>query len=350
MNRDPTKYCISVLNNYENDLWDEWVINYFKGSIYHNINWLKAMELNSGMKLQLLAVWPIKKEKIPLAILPVFNFKKWPLRAAFSPAPGCDTPYLGPLFKVDLDSHKNKLIIPEIQSALVDYLLNQGVNFIKLRTTPDQQDFRGFLWTGCQVRPQYEYEVNIGISANQLFQDFPGDTRTKIRRAQKYDQLEFQFGGIDCALEVFYLIRERFKEQGIQWQLKESYIKNIFKSFHPSKVQAVIAKYDGEAIGGLVFYKHNDSLVDWIGGVNPKQNISGLNELLHWKIIEWGQQNRCSTYNLGGANTMHLCKPKSKYSPELVNYSEITKGTSIYALINNIAKWPVIRNFLHKIK
>jgi hypothetical protein len=71
---------------------------------------------------------------------------------------------------------------------------------------------------------------------------------------------------------------------------------------------------------------------------------------MHWKIIEWGQKNNCTVYNLGGANTPHLCKPKLKYNPDLVLYSEVFKGNGLSEFINKSAKFPIVRNFLHKIK
>ena len=345
-----SKYIIRELNSSEIELWDSWVSFQFGGNIFYKLGWLRAMEQNSGMELKLLSAWPLVENKFPLALLPFFVMKKWPLHAVFSPPPGCDTPYLGPLYNNESGINKNKLILPDIQSAMASYFHNQGVNFIKLRTSPEHMDGRGFIWEGFRALPQYEYELLISDPKAKLLQGFPGDTRTKIRRAQKYEELEFEFGGIESALPVFHMIRERFSEQGIEWQLKEPFIKSIFRDFHPSHIQAVLATFSGEPIGGMIFFKDNNKLVDWVGGMNPKKNISGLNELMHWKIIEWGQKNDCSTYNLGGANTPHLCKPKLKYSPELVIYSEVIKGKNLALFINNSARNPVIRNILHKIK
>ena len=308
------------------------------------------MEKNSGMKLKLFSLWPPGNGQIPLVLFPLYIMRKLALYAAFSPPPGCDTPYLGPLYHNELTGNKNKMIVPEIQSAIVSHFHKLGFNFIKFRTSPGQPDNRGFLWKGFMVRPQYEYEFAINNKKDRLFQSFPGDTRTKIRRAQKYDELEFEFGGIENAVKVYTMVLERFREQDINWPVKESFIRAIFKEFHPENIQVVLAKFNGEPVSGLIFFKYSNTLVDWIGGMSPRQNISGLNELMHWKIIEWGQENNCTVYNLGGANTPHLCKPKLKYNPELVLYSEVLKGSSIFEFMNKTATLPIIRNLLHKFK
>jgi hypothetical protein len=57
------------------------------------------------------------------------------------------------------------------------------------------------------------------------------------------------------------MILERFNEQGINWPVKESFIRNIFKEFHPSNIQVILARFKGEPISGLIFFKHNNALV-----------------------------------------------------------------------------------------
>lgn len=86
----------------------------------------------------------------------------------------------------------------------------------------------------------------------------------------------------------------------------------------------------------MITYKYKGTLYDWIGGINPIESISGVNELLHWTILSHAKKAGLNWYNLGGANTPHLSKSKSKYSPQLSTYYHIYKATKMGNLAYNL--------------
>jgi hypothetical protein len=132
-----SRFYISELDDGEIALWDDWVLLHFNGNIYYKMGWLRAMEQNSGLNLKLFVAWP-ENGNAPLALFPLYIMKKFTLNAAFSPPPGCDIPYLGPLYNNKLLEDKNKLIIPEIQSAIISHFRKIGINFMKFRTFRDK--------------------------------------------------------------------------------------------------------------------------------------------------------------------------------------------------------------------
>ena len=82
-------------------------------------------------------------------------------------------------------------------------------------------------------------------------------------------------------------------------------------------MKILVAKYDGEIVGGLLNIYKNKKILNWMG--NVKTNIRGVspNDLLHWEVIKWATEHGLKYYELVGANTERLCHYKSKYNPSL---------------------------------
>jgi hypothetical protein len=76
----------------------------------------------------------------------------------------------------------------------------------------------------------------------------------------------------------------------------------------------------------MVTLYDGDFARDWIGGFAPVEQLSGVNELLHWSIIQEAKARGARFYDLGGANTPHLSRTKAKYNPELRAYFEVEKA------------------------
>ena len=83
-----------------------------------------------------------------------------------------------------------------------------------------------------------------------------------------------------------------------------------WKKFRPLGFSGFLARYDNKPIGGLLFSSFNDYIIE-IGVARSKEDrIQNLysQELIKWKIIEWGLENKMKYYDLAGFNPHPISK------------------------------------------
>lgn len=312
----------AITNELQKD-WNNWVDASENGTLYHYHEWLMAMENHSATKLIPLVIY---RGKNIAGIFPVFLKKTTFLNFIFSPPPGCAVPYLGPAFlPQDLKTKDRESFRLEVIKAFEAFCKEQKADFIRISSTLAFKDTRPFLWAGFSAKPQYEYRINLQQEEKDVLASFQSETRTKIRRAQKYEDLQIVEASQKGYGKVFRLTSDRYREQGVNWLVSESYVNQLLQSAIAGRFQTWVAQYQGKTVTGLLSFRYRNGYHEWIGGINPAERIAGVNELLHWTMIQAARNQSCTVYDLGGANTPHLSRPKSKYSPEAYQYFEFKK-------------------------
>ena len=339
------------LQSISNDLlneWNTWVDASENGTLYHYYEWLQAMATHSATQLIPLLIY---KGKTVAGLFPVF-LKKTPfLNFIFSPPPGCAVPYLGPVFlPQDLKTKDMESFRMDVIKAFETFCREQNADFIRINSAPGLNDTRPFLWNGFSVKPQYEYRVNIRPDENEVLSSFQSETRTKIRRAQKYEDLEIIEVSDKGYEEVFRLTADRYIEQGLNWLVSEVYVKQLMQSAIANRFHTWVAQYQGKTVTGLLSFQYKNICHEWIGGINPAERIAGVNELLHWKMMQAAHNQNCTWYDLGGANTPHLSRPKSKYSPVPVLYFEFKKRNFKSRLFEPLMQMAWIKKFYKQMR
>lgn len=92
-----------------------------------------------------------------------------------------------------------------------------------------------------------------------------------------------------------------------------------------------IAKKDGIPIGGLTFSFFNEYINEWGVARSECDKVEKLysQDLIKWKIIEWGINNKMKWYDLSGVNP----HPQSKKEEGILQYKKKWGGTQYYYLI-----------------
>ena len=343
-----SKPLLKPLSDDLSSQWDRWVDESENSTLYHYNDWLHAMAAHSATQLIPLVIF---RGSSVAGVFPVFLKKTAFLKFIFSPPPGCAVPYLGPVFlsqnmkTKDLESFKLDVI-----SAFNDFYRSHKIDFARIITVPGLTDTRPFIWNGFTARTLYEYRINIPEEENDLILSFQSETRTKIRRALKYEDLEIVHSSNKSWKEVFRLTNERYHEQGINWLVSSSYVEQLINSQIAGHFQSWAAQLKGKTITGMLSFCYKDTFHEWIGGINPTERISGVNELLHWKMMQSAMSNHCKRYDLGGANTPHLSKPKSKYSPVANLYFEFKKRNLKSRLLEPLFKIDWAKKYYKKIR
>jgi hypothetical protein len=324
----------------ELEAWDRFVDASPQGTPFHRLSWLRAMAAESRCELVPLAA---SAGDGLAAVLPVFAKRRMKLRVLFSPPPGCAVPSLGPVLRPAAARKAAESLYASLAEGFDEWMREARVDLARVAMHRSLADVRPFTWRGFSASPSYEYVVPIGGSEEEVFAAFDSETRTKVRRAQKYPDLVVEDGGVDDALWIAGVLRARYAEQGRTWGVSDGYLRAVLEGAAPGTVGVKVARSAGEPVTGMVTLYYRDVAQDWIGGMAPLQPLSGVNELLHWSIIRGARAAGAAYYDLGGANTPHLARSKSKYAPALVPHFTVEKAGTWGRAVSRVATSPLGR-------
>ncbi len=112
-----------------------------------------------------------------------------------------------------------------------------------------------------------------------------------------------------------------------------------WKAMKPLGYNGFIAKKDGEPISSIFFYSFNNYLIESGIAISEKDKEEKLytQDLLKWRIIEWGIDHKMSWFDLAGANPNPqnkkeegILRYKRKWGGDLYNYYIIKNPNSLY--------------------
>ena len=107
-----------------------------------------------------------------------------------------------------------------------------------------------------------------------------------------------------------------------------------YELLHPMGQTGFLAWYNEIPIGGIFISSFNNYINEWgiaRSQIDTEKKLYSL-DLLRWKVIEWGIQNKCKYYDLSGVKSTHrsekdeaLFRNKAKWGGKLVNYGTFSK-------------------------
>jgi len=326
-----TKFSVYLATNVQIENWNTITKSLYGSTVYHTIEWLKILEAKSSTKLFLFI---IELNGEVYGVFPVFYQKKYKLKFIYSPPPKTGVPNLGPLY---CDGLKQKEF-ENIQEIFIDNILeyfDNRIDYFYLISVPQLRDARQFIWNNFSVSPLYSYQVSLKRSKEDIFKSFSSQVRTDIRRALKNKDLIFKEGGLEEMLQINNFVKDRYKKNGRDYSISSNYLTKIYNQMC-DYVYIYCLYYKDKLIAGLILLSYNNVLSHWIGGTPPIVKQIGANELLHWKAIEFGIENKFECYELVGANTKHLCRYKVKYNPNLIQYYFVRKRNFVFKIVEKL--------------
>jgi CelD/BcsL family acetyltransferase involved in cellulose biosynthesis len=317
------------------DRWDELCDTTDRATTFHRMGVLRAIERESGTRLHPLVL--LSDDRV-VALFPVFEQRRAGIRLAFSPPAGCAVPALGPVWLTD---PANRSDAERDWFGGADAL----VAYIRAHLRPDVErygfsepvtDLRPWNWAGYGAVPLYSYLLPLADGPDALFARFKAQVRTDARRAAKYEDLSVVNGGVELLRELLDLTRERYREQGITWAPSTRYFEDVYHAA-PGRVAIKAVMAGGRMVAGLGLLVDARVVRHWIGGIAPKDQYIGVNELLHWETIREYQSRGFAGYEMMGANTRHLCRHKSRYNPVLTTYYRVGRRTRVGTLAETLS-------------
>jgi hypothetical protein len=314
---------LKVADEKDLEIWDKIVDSSNTGTIFHKLDWLRAVEKHTKSKLYPLIGYEGQEV---VSLFPIFYKKRAFVKMSFSPPPKCAIPYMGPVFRYlsDRQTSVEKLHDNIINKTLCFLNNDLSSDYILIKTQTNLLDIRPFLWESLEAHPNYTYMVPIKTSVESLFEGLSNEMRVHIRRAEKNKQLEIREGDISDFKALIRMTTNRYHQQGKSFGPSSEYLMKLYESF-PENIDVIDLILDGQIVGGLILLKYRDVVSHWLAGITPATRVRGANELLHWWAIKKYKEKGYKYYELMGANTKHLCSFKAKFNPKVNVYFSLTK-------------------------
>lgn len=311
--------------------WDQIVHDSPHGTIFHSWNWLEIAEKQSGFCLH--PLMGLYGDEV-VGVMPLFHKEVYGMSVVISPLPHRGLLYLGPVLRLAdyRQQSKKEEIYASFINAINQYITEElQARYVLISLPPKLSDPRPFTWSGYTVAPNYNYETDVSIGAENLFLSLPKKKRQDIRRADK-KSITVEIGGEKELESVYHLMERRYWEQGRSVQVPLDYLFEIYDTFSDN-IKIFVAKQNDEIVTGLIDILYKDSLFSWIGNPKPPHKISpSPNDLLIWEEVQFCCNNNLSSYiTMGTAGNERLHSYySSKFNPRLdVRFS--AKKSTFYA-------------------
>jgi CelD/BcsL family acetyltransferase involved in cellulose biosynthesis len=306
---------IRVAGEKDAGLWDTIARNSTLGSAFHTWKWLKIAAKHTRTTLYpLIGI----KGETPIGLYPLFHQRTAGLSRVFSPPPGSAIPYLGPIIDQyeTLRQSKKESTLKTFQRAADAYIEEELHARYTTVSVPPFLDPRPFLWTGYELRPIFDYHLDLTKGTDALWKDLDPNLKGHIQRAEK-SQVRIVDGTKDDLRAIHDSLRRRYDEQRKVLTVTPEYLCDLYDAFHPGNLRVFAAKRGEDIVGGVVTVLHRGRILYWIGGAKPGAEKSSPNDLAQWEAIRWAAGKGMTLYEEIGSGTERLSEFKAKYNPTL---------------------------------
>ncbi|QKY21971.1 GNAT family N-acetyltransferase (plasmid) [Halolamina sp. CBA1230] len=292
--------------------------------VFHTPAALRVLDAHASGELRLYGGF---KGDRPIGLFPVVVQDRAVGRAVLSPPPGFSIPRLGPLvMPASPKRRKREKVNSEFTAAVLDDLDADGSLTVFRAVCPTSYpDPRPFVWADLSLDTSFTYRLAVDEDTDALQSSFSKSLRREIRDAEEL-AVTVERGGTDPVERIYDRTQERYAEQDRGFTLDRSYVTDLTDALAAEdRCRTYVARdADGEFLSGVVVLYSNDAAYFWLGGTRTVHEGTGVNGLLHWRIIEdiaaGEPRDSVDTYDLMGANTERLCRYKSKFGASLAPY------------------------------
>lgn len=319
---------IQTLDSTLEKTWDDLILSSPHGTLFHTIRWLRIVQNHLDVEFHPLVFF---KGKQLVAVCPIFISNKGPIKIALSPPSRSYMIYLGPVLAdyTSLKMDKKERNYLQVQEELDNYIFNKNrCKYARIRTSPGLFDSRPLLWTGYNVDPAYTYRIDVTKGLENIWGQFEGKLRVKIKKSIK-EGVTVRLGDKGDLEFIHNLLNQRYLQQGYKPNDYKKYISEIFQQFYPENLKIFIAEYKGNRVSGALFLCWKQGLYLWVGV--PKTELSGIspNDVINWEAIKWASAKKIQYYEeMDSGEDPRLTHFKSKYNPDLVIWYSAEKYSS----------------------
>lgn len=290
--------------------WDQLLEQFPHHSVFHTRPWLSTIQAVHKARTRLIAAEDDQGRCI--AIWPVFETRKGPLRILGSPLPGWSTAYMGPLFA-------DEQHVPGALEALMSHPVFTRCSYFATKVFNDRYpvDLGPF---GFKNVLNFEtYCLDLKPSDDALWDNLKSECRTQIRKARKLG-IEVRQETDDAFIEPFWTMSvETFSVCSMQPTFTKPFLREMWQRLSKAdSVRVYSAWHEGERIAALVLPFDQHTMYYFVGGSYTRCRRLPAHNLLHWEAITAAKRMGLSRYDfvstLGGAGRF-----KKTFGPECVH-------------------------------
>ncbi|MFC6718290.1 lipid II:glycine glycyltransferase FemX [Natrialbaceae archaeon GCM10025810] len=263
-----------------------------------------------------------------VGLFPVFEYRKGPLTAVFSPAPFSWSCYLGPTM-VNVDKLKQRKADRRTRRFVEGCLgwIEESLSPVYTKfVAAYADDMRPFVWNDYQIEPGYTYVVDLEGTEEELLKRFSSDARSNIRNAEEGGYV-IEEGDGDDVVRIVERVRERYESQGRPFHLSDDFARSMYETLPEGSIRPYVCRVDDEFVGGILAVESDTTRYRWQGGVKPDADVDvSINDLLDWHVMRDGLREGLERYDLVGAGVPSINRYKAKFNPRLETTYTITSG------------------------
>lgn len=314
---------VEALPAEERDVWNEYLERSPSASVWHRFECLDVQASHADADLCPLVGY---KGEEPVGLFPAFALSKAGMSGAFSPIPGIDVPYLGPvLFDTSGLTHQRaeKRHRRFIDAAVewIDATIDPA--YVHVRSDWRYDDPRPFEWNGFDVTPRHTYLVDLAPGEDALLESFSGDARNNIRTDP--EAYEISEGTRDDIGRIVDQVRQRHDEQGVFYPMTAGFIEDLYDRLPAGTIRPYVCSIDDEFAGGTITAAAGETVYGWQGGARPSHGVP-INDLVDWRIMRDAIDAGATTYDFVGANNRRIAGYKAKFAPDVETYYTLERA------------------------
>jgi hypothetical protein len=311
---------LELLENCDEQTWDEMVASFEIGTIFHTFAWMQVIEkLRGAEKLP----FGIFEGSNLIGIFPLFRQRRGPLTILASPLGGVG--YGGPLvsrtyYRAVLEQLDNL-----VKCFKADYIEFRSLEALAPTLLTDRHDI---------VQEPQTYVLALNRPPQELWRSLKSECRTAIRKAQKCN-VEIVEATDTSFLDVYYeMVKDTYHKSNRLPPLSRQDYATVWDILKPyERIKVLLAKHQGQVIAGAIFLHFHDKIYYWDGVAFRAYYSLRPNNLIHWTLIEWGARSGLTQYDMLGANIPKIANFKKSFGSELQAYTYTYKDATWQAYL-----------------
>ncbi len=277
------------------EIWEDFLRNVKEKTFLQSFNW---GEFNKKMGDKILRLGIYKNQELVSTALVIKMKAK---RGTFLLLPHA------PNIKNQESRVKNQ-VLETLLNRLQEIAKAEDASFIRIaslweRNEENKKIFKGlgFREAPIHVHPELTWELDLGLSEEELLKNMRKTTRYLIRQGLKNEEIKIIKSNNIKDIEKFNNLYLETKTRHQFSPFSLNYLKNEFLSFLPdNQISLFLGEYKGEVVcsgifvfwQNICFYHHGASSLKY-----PKVPVSYL---LLWEGIKEAKERRCQKFNFWG--------------------------------------------------
>ena len=268
---------IRPLSEEEFSLWDDFVDDSPRGTLFHKSFWLKA----SGRRF---VIYGYFKGGTLFAGIPLAYRKMFGIKIATHPPLA---PYLGPIFRSQEAKYVNRISEEKEISRQIAKRLKKEL-FALFVTPPGETDLQPFLWEGFSVGVKYTYIINLNNSLEDIWKSMNDKRRNNIRKAERDGINIIPSDDFDLC---FSLVEKTFAKQDMKTDFKAAAFSYDKVLRQRQQCKSFLAKdKNGDYIATIYMVWDNKRGYYLMGGYDPEKGHHGASSLAIWEAIKFAKK------------------------------------------------------------